>query len=126
MAQYTANNSSSMMAYCDSVSETKFDPAWMSAQSSPVFCWRTNPRPWQLVSVHNLVGLLGSKYDRVGAGVSDSFALLNSCSSSDDQVNSFFVLKRGHGGASSLARVAVLADSLQDQQRTGDLFDSLV
>ena len=111
MAHDTANNSSSMMAYRDSVSEMNRDPAWMSTQLSPTFCWRTNPSPWRLASVHNLVGLFGSKYDSVGAEVSDSFALMNAWSSSDDQVNSFFVLRRGRRGVSSPASVAVLADS---------------
>ena len=61
--------------------------------------------------MHNLVGLFGSKYNSVGAEVSDSFTLMNAWSSSDDQVNSFFVLRRGHRGVSSPASVAVLADS---------------
>lgn len=61
--------------------------------------------------MHNLVGLLGSKYDSVGAEVSDSFALVNAWSSSDDQVNSFFMLRRGHRGMSSPASVVVLEDS---------------
>ena len=61
--------------------------------------------------MHNLVGLLGSKYDSVGAEVSDSFALVNAWSSLDDQLNSFFVLRRGRRGVSSPASVAVLADS---------------
>ena len=63
------------------------------------------------MSVHTLVGLLGSKYDRVGTDVSDCFALVNAWSRSDDHVNSFFVLRRGRSGASSPAKVAVLADS---------------
>ena len=32
----TANNSSSMMTYRDSVSEMNLDPAWMSTQLSPI------------------------------------------------------------------------------------------
>ena len=43
--------------------------------------------------------------------MSDSFALMNAWSISDDQVNSFFVLSRGRRGVSSSASVALLADS---------------
>ena len=55
--------------------------------------------------------LLGSKYDSVGADMSDYFALVNASSSSEDQINSFFVLRRGRSGASSPASASVLADS---------------
>ena len=61
--------------------------------------------------MYNLVCLLGSKYDSVGADVSDCFALVNAWSSSDDQTNLYFVLRRAHSGASSPASAAVLADS---------------
>ena len=61
--------------------------------------------------MHNLVGLLRSKSDSVGAEVSDSFALVNAWSSSDDQVNSFFVLRSGCRSVSSPAGVAVIAKS---------------
>ena len=62
--------------------------------------------------MHNLVGLLGLKYDSVGADVSDSFALVNAWSSSGDQINLFFVLRRGRRGMSSSVSVVVLADCL--------------
>ena len=61
--------------------------------------------------MHNLVGLFGSKNDKVGADVSDCFTLVKAWSSSDDHVNSFFVLRSGRSGASDPANVDVLADS---------------
>ena len=42
---------------------------------SPVFCYSTNPRPRRLVSVHNRVGLSGSKKESVGADMSDCLAV---------------------------------------------------
>ena len=76
IAQERASNSSSMMAYRDSVSVRKREPAWMSVQVSlPVFCCRTKPRPCLLASVHRRVGLLASKNERVGAVVRDSLTV---------------------------------------------------
>ena len=60
--------------------------------------------------MHNLVGLVGSKNERVGADVSDCLAVVNAWSCSLDHVNSFFVLSNGRSGASSPTD-AVLAES---------------
>ena len=57
------------------------------------------------------MGLVGSKNERVGADVSDCFAVVNAWSCSLDHVNSFFVLSSGRSGASSPATDAVLAES---------------
>ena len=70
-----------------------------------------NPRPCLLASVHNCVGLLASKNERVGAMVSDPLAVLNDRSWSADQIKSFFVLRRGQSGARYMATNSVLAES---------------
>ena len=77
IAHATARSSSSIIAYLLSGSDRKRDPAWISDQMLSVFCWRMKPRPWQLASVHRRVSLPESKYDRMGADVSDFLTFVN-------------------------------------------------
>ena len=111
IAHETASSLSLMMAYRDSVSVRNRDPVWMRAHLPFIPCCKTNPRPSLLASVDNCVGLEISKYARVGAVVSDCRALLNACLCSVAHMKSFFVLRRGLRGASSLATESVLAES---------------
>ena len=57
----TANNSSSMMAKRDSVSQRNHEPACTGRHVSSCFCSSTKPSPCLLASVHNRVGLVRSK-----------------------------------------------------------------
>ena len=110
-AHATAKSSSSMIAYRLSGSDRKRDPAWTRDQVLPVFCWRTKQRPWWLVPVHRRVSLPGSKYDKMGADVSDFLTLLKAASSTSFQAYSFLVLRSGRSGVSNAAMVGVLADN---------------
>ena len=80
-----------MTAYRDSASDRNLEPAWTTDQMPSCCCWRTKPRPWRLASVYRRVDLVGSKYDSVGADVSDSLTVRNAVSNSSDQMNSFLV-----------------------------------
>ena len=111
VAQATARSSSSMTAYRYSASDRNLEPAWTMDQMPPCCCWRTKPRPWRLASVHRRVDLVGSKYDSVGADVSDSLTVRNAVSNSSDQMNSFLVLRSGRRGARRLATIAVVEES---------------
>ena len=108
----TARSSSSMTAYLDSVGVRKRDPACTRVHC-PVSdcCWRTNPTPCLLASVHNWVGFAISKYARVGTSTKCRLALVNALSCSNDHRNSFFVLSKGRNGSRSSATVAVLEDN---------------
>ena len=75
------------------------------------YCCKTKPRPCLLASVHRCVGRLGSKNERVGAVVSDSLAIRNAQSWSEDQRKSLFVLRRGWSSANRVAMESVLAES---------------
>ena len=86
MAHDTASSSNSIIAYRDSALDRNLEPACIRDHVSPVFCCRTNPRPCRLASVHRRVGLVGSKYDSVGADIRDAWKAL---SNSSDQTNSF-------------------------------------
>ena len=66
LAHETVNSSIWTIAYSDPASERNRDPACMMSQASACCCWRMKPNPWRLVSVHRHVGLVGSKYTRVG------------------------------------------------------------
>lgn len=92
-------------------SDKNRDPAWISDHVLPVFCWKTKPRPWRLASVQRRVSFSGSKYDRMGADVSDFLTFAKAASNSSFQVYSFLVLRSGRNGASKVAMVGVLADS---------------
>ena len=70
-AQQTASISNSITAYHVSASDKNRDPAWTRFHSSPVFCYRINPRLCLLASMLNLVGLVMSKKDSSGEVVSD-------------------------------------------------------
>ena len=89
MAHDTASSSNSIIAHRDSASDRNLEPACIRDHVSPVFCWRTNPRPCRLASVHRRVGLVGSKYDSVGADTRDAFTAWKALSNSSDQTKSF-------------------------------------
>ena len=112
IAHDTANISSSMTAYRDSASERKREPAWTMTHVSPTNCCKTKPRPWRLASVHNLVSLLGSKNESIGA--EDRDCLTDSKASVDaaDHRNSFLVLNKGLSGTSNPAMEGVQDDKL--------------
>ena len=94
-------NSSFMMAYWNSARVRKRNPPWTRANLLSVSsCCRTNPMPCLLLSVLNLVTLLGSKNASVGTVVRATFARLNAWSWLGVQVNSFFMLSRGWSGDS--------------------------
>ena len=57
------------------------------------------------------VSLSWSKYDKIGADVSDFLTFAKAASNSSVQVYSFLVLKSGCNGASKVAMVGVIADS---------------
>ena len=57
------------------------------------------------------VSLSWSKYDNIGADISDFLTFAKAASNSSVQVYSFLVLRSGHNGASKIAMVGVLADS---------------
>ena len=101
-----------MVAYRDSVSERKREPAWMRAYDPSVdFCWRTKPRPSLLASVQIRVGLKASKKDRTGATVRVCFAVVNAWSCWLFQTKSLLVLRRGRNGTRAAATDSVLAES---------------
>ena len=63
---------------------------------------------WQLMSVYRHVCLLRSKNANVGAQISCCFAFDKAWSWSGNHTYSFFVLNRGHSGASRFAILSVL------------------
>lgn len=89
-------------------SDEKRDPAWIKDQGATSLLLKDKPRPWRLASVHRRVSLPGSKYDKMGADVSD---FLTAASNSSFQAYSCLVLKRGRNGDNNVAIVGVLADS---------------
>ena len=111
MAHATARSSSSIIANQLFGSDKKRDPVWMRDHVLPVFCWRTKLRPWRLASVQRRVSLCWSKYDKIGADVSDFLTFAKAASNSSVQVYSFLVLRSGCNGASKVAMVGVFADS---------------
>ena len=82
-AQETASSSNSMIVHCISASDRNLEPAWMRNQMSPAFCRRTNPR---FIAVPRCVGLVGLKYERLGADMRDSFAAVKALSDSADHM----------------------------------------
>ena len=55
----------------------------LQEEVAPAFCRRTNPR---FVAVPRCVGLVGLKYERVGADMRDSFAAVKALSDSADHM----------------------------------------
>ena len=110
--QRPIRSSNSVTAYLDSAGVSKQEPACTRDHCSVSdCCWRMNPNPCLLASVHSLVSLSKLKYARVGASVSYSRALLNACSCSSDHKKSFFVLRSGRNGSNNGAIVSVQDDS---------------